>query len=307
MSKSSPLGRYGEAGAFLLLSLLLLSSCSQSKFKHDASGTFEATEIIVSSETQGKIQELNLQEGDFLTKNQYVGFIDTTQVYLQKLQLISARRGVESNKPNVSVQLSALKEQLAKAEKELARVQRLYADETATQQQLDDAQTQVEVMRRNLKAQEETLRNSVGSLNEQSSVYEIQIAQADDLLKKSYIRNPIDGVVLTKYAEAKEVVGAGMPLYKVADTRNLFLRAYVVSGQLEKIKVGQSVKVSIALSDGNSKTYDGKIAWISDKAEFTPKTIQTKDERQNLVYAVKIAVENTDGLIKIGMYGDVEI
>lgn len=285
---------------------LLLSSCERNKFEHDASGTFEATEIIISAEASGKIEEFNIVEGDRLTKGQYLGYIDTAQLYLKKLQLQKTTRAVSVKRPDIPLQIAAVKEQIVKAEIEKQRIENLLKDGAATQKQLDDINSQLTVLQRNLAAQLNSLTTSVNSLNEESSVYEIQVAQIEDQLQKSRIVNPIDGTVLSKYAEANEMTSPGKPLYKIADTKNLFLRAYIISGQLSQIKTGQDVTVYINDSDDNQKAYKGTISWISSKAEFTPKTIQTQDERQNLVYAIKIAVENTDDMIKIGMYGDVD-
>lgn len=286
--------------------LLMCTACNRNKFNHDASGTFEATEVIVSAEASGKIEEFNVTEGDVLTKNQYLGYIDTVQLYLKKLQLQTSTKAVSVKRPDVSTQVASTREQIAKAEIEKRRVENLLKDGAATQKQLDDADSQLAVLQRSLAAQLNSLATSVNSLNEESGVYEIQVAQIEDQLAKSRIINPLEGVVLSKYAEAKEIASPGKPLYKLADTKHMFLRAYIISTQLEDIKTGQEVTVYINAADNAQKTYKGTVSWISDKAEFTPKTIQTQDERQNLVYAVKIAVENTDGLIKIGMYGDVD-
>lgn len=290
----------------LAVTAFLFSSCNRNTFEHDASGTFEATEIIVSAEASGKIEQFDIIEGDRLTKGQYLGYIDTTQLYLKKLQLQKTTKAVSVKRPDISLQIAATKEQIAKAEIEKRRVENLLKDGAATQKQLDDVDSQLAVLQKTLGAQLNSLTTSVNSLNEESSVYEIQVAQIEDQLQKSRIINTMEGTVLTKYAEANEMTAPGKPLYKIADTGNLFLRAYVISGQLEKIKIGQEVTVFINTSDEKQKSYKGNISWISSKAEFTPKTIQTQDERQNLVYAVKIAVQNTDDMIKIGMYGDVD-
>lgn len=286
--------------------ILICSSCNRNKFNHDASGTFEATEIIVSAEASGKIEQFDVTEGDALAKGQYLGYVDTTQLYLKKLQLQTTSKAVNVRRPDVSIQVASTKEQISKAETEKRRVENLLKDGAATQKQLDDINSQLAVLQRSLVAQLNSLSTSVNSLNEESSAYEIQVAQIEDQLSKSRITNPVAGVVLSKYAEAKEMTSQGRPLYKLADTKNMFLRAYIVSTQLESIKIGQEVTVFINSDDDTQKSYKGIVSWISDKAEFTPKTIQTQDERQNLVYAVKIAVGNTDGLIKIGMYGDVD-
>ncbi|MDR1091411.1 MAG: HlyD family efflux transporter periplasmic adaptor subunit [Prevotella sp.] len=286
--------------------ILVCSSCNRNKFDHDASGTFEATEIIISAEATGKIEQFDVTEGDMLTKGQYLGYVDTTQLYLRKLQLQATSKAVNVRRLDVSIQVAIIKEQISKAETEKRRIGNLLKDGAATQKQLDDVDSQLAVLQRSLAAQLNSLSTSVNSLNEESSAYEIQVAQIEDQLAKSRIINPIDGVVLSKYAEAKEMTSQGRPLYKLADTRNMFLRAYTVSTQLESIRTGQEVTVFINAADDTQKSYKGIVSWISGKAEFTPKTIQTQDERQNLVYAVKIAVENTDGLIKTGMYGDVD-
>lgn len=291
---------------FTLGTFMFLLSCNRNKFEHDASGTFEATEVIVSSEANGKLESFQLTEGDQLSKGQYVGYVDSIQLYLKKRQLLATNKAIQVKRPDISVQVSSIKEQIAKAEFEKRRIQRLLADNAATQKQLDDANSQIEVLKKSLNAQVNSLSTSVNSLNEESNTNTVQVSQIEDQLKKCKIINPIQGTVLNKFIEEKEVVTQGKALYKIADTKNLFLRAYIVSEQLEKIKIGQKVKVFINISENKQKSYPGTITWISDKAEFTPKTIQTQDERQNLVYAVKIAVTNTDGIIKIGMYGDVD-
>ncbi len=285
---------------------ILLISCNRNKFEHDASGTFEATEVIVSSEASGKLESFKLVEGDLLNKGQYVGYVDSTQLYLKKRQLESSTKAIQEKRPDISVQIASTKEQIAKAEFEKRRTQRLLADNAATQKQLDDINSQINVLQKTLSAQVNSLSTSVNSLNAESNSNIVQIAQIEDQLNKCKIINPIQGTVLNKYVQEKEVVAPGKALYKIADTKNLFLRAYIVSDQLEKVKIGQQVTVFINSGGDKQKSYKGTISWISDKAEFTPKTIQTQDERQNLVYAVKIAVHNTDGLIKIGMYGDVD-
>ncbi|MDR2037387.1 MAG: efflux RND transporter periplasmic adaptor subunit [Bacteroidales bacterium] len=285
---------------------IFLVSCNRNGFKYDATGTFEATEIIVSSEATGKVEAFDVKEGVSLSEGQQVGYIDSTQLYLKKMQLIAAQRAVVARRPDVAKQIAATKEQLGKARFEKARLEKLFEVQAATQKQLDDADSQIKVLESSLDAQMNSLSTSVNSLDGESAVYHAQIEQVNDQLAKCRIINPVDGVVLSKYTEIKEIVSPGKPLYKIADIQNMFLRAYVVSGQLEKVQVGQDATVYLTLSDNTVKSYPGKIAWISDKAEFTPKTIQTKDERQNLVYAVKVAVTNTDGKIRIGMYGDVD-
>ncbi|MDR0725780.1 MAG: efflux RND transporter periplasmic adaptor subunit [Prevotellaceae bacterium] len=280
-------------------------SCSTKEFKYDASGTFEAREVMVSSEAAGLLESFDIREGNSLKQGEYLGYVDTVPLYLKKLQILTAQRAVKSRKPDVATQISATKEQIAKAELEKTRVENLFNDNVATQKQLDDAISLVKVLKKNLDAQINSLNISVNSLSEESATYEVQVAQLDYQLSKCKIINPIDGVVLNKYSEEKELVYSGKPLYKIADMKNMFIRVYVVSNQLESIRTGQSAEVFIE-RNGGKKVYHGTVSWISSKAEFTPKTIQTQDERQNLVYAVKIALENSDGLLKTGMYGDVK-
>jgi HlyD family secretion protein len=289
----------------LALIVIFFASCNATEFKYDASGTFEATEIIVSSEATGLLESFNITEGSSLTKGAYLGYVDTIPLYLKKLQLLIAQKAVTSRKPDVATQISAIKEQIAKAELEKTRVENMFKDSVATQKQLDDAVSLVNVLKKSLNAQLNSLNTSVNSLNEESAAYEIQVAQLNYQLSKCKIINPVDGIVLNKYSEEKELVYPGKPLYRIADMKNIFIRVYVISNQLDKIRTGQLAEVFVTHDDGE-KSYHGTVSWISSKAEFTPKTIQTKDERQNLVYAVKIALENSDGLLKSGMYGDVK-
>ena len=246
----------------LTVSLLLLS-CSSNNDDYDATGSFEATEIIVSSQANGRILTLNLNEGDQLQQGQMVGVIDSTQLHLQKMSLLSNARGVRAQQPDIRKQTASIQEQIKTLEREKARVQRLLASNAANQKQLDDQ------------------------------------------LEKTRIISPIAGTVLNRYAEAGELATMGTPLFKIADTGTMDLRAYVTNDQLSRIKLNNEVTVRVDDGEGNMKSYKGKISWISSKSEFTPKTIQTKNERANLVYALKIAVPN-DGFLKIGMYGEVK-
>ena len=284
----------------------MIFSCNRNQFHHDASGVFEATEIIVSAEASGKIEEFNVTEGEFLAKGKQLGYIDTTQLHLKKLQLQATTKAVNVKRPDISLQIAATKDQIAKAELDKKRIESMFRDGAATQKQMDDVNSQLSILKSTLGAQLNTLSTSVNSIDIESNVYEIQVAQIEDQLRKSYIINPIDGTVLNKYTEPKEMTSPGKPLYRIADTKHLFLRAYIISDQLSEVNIDQKVTVYINTTGNEQKSYEGTISWVSDKAEFTPKTIQTKDERQNLVYAIKIAVENTDGMIKIGMYGDVD-
>ena len=286
---------------FIIL-LSILSACSDNS-DFDATGTFEATEIIVSAESNGKLFRLDAEEGTHLTQGEKVGLIDTVQLYLKKLQLEATMKSVDKQRPDVRKQIAATKEQLSTARRERTRVENLLKANAANRKQLDDWDSQIAVLQSQLEAQISSLTNSTQSLNEQSSSVAIQILQTEDQLNKCHILSPINGTVLAKYAEPGELASTGKPLFKIADTENIFLRAYVTSSQLEEVKLGSQVKVFADFGNKNRKEYQGTVSWIADEAEFTPKTILTDDERANQVYAVKIAVKN-DGFIA-GMYGEV--
>ena len=289
-----------------LSALFLLFSCSNGKGDYDATGSFEATEIIVSSQANGRILELGLNEGEQLEQGQEVGLIDSTQLYLQKMSLLSNAKGVRAQQPDIKAQTAALQEQIKSLEREKARLGRLVTANAANQKQLDDIDSQLEVVRRQLSALTSTLQKSSDNISAQSSTLDIQVAQLEDQLDKTRIVSPISGTVLNRYAEAGELATIGTPLFKIADTGILFLRAYVTNDQLAQIKLNGEVTVRVDDGHGGMKSYKGRINWISDKSEFTPKTIQTKNEWANLVYALKIAVPN-DGFLKIGMYGEVKL
>lgn len=285
--------------------LALFSACGNGTPKYDATGTFETTEVLVSAEASGKLLYFNIEEGTVLKAGQEVGVVDTVQLYLKKLQLEANIKSVEEQRPDILKQVAATKEQITAAERERNRVANLLKVGAANQKQLDDADDQLEVLRKQLVAQNSTLSNSHQSLTWQSSSVGIQVAQVEDQLKKCYITSPITGTVLAKYAEAGELTAVGTPLFKIADTQQMYLRAYITSDQLSQVKLGQKVTVFSDYGTDEHKQYPGVITWISDTSEFTPKTILTKNERANLVYAVKIAVKN-EGYLKIGMYGGVE-
>lgn len=285
--------------------LALFCACGNGTPKYDATGTFETTEVLVSAEASGKLLYFNLEEGTVLKAGQEVGVVDTVQLYLKKLQLEANIKSVEEQRPDILKQVAATKEQITAAERERNRVANLLKVGAANQKQLDDADDQLEVLRKQLVAQNSTLSNSHQSLTWQSSSVGIQVAQVEDQLKKCYITSPITGTVLAKYAEAGELTAVGTPLFKIADTQQMYLRAYITSEQLSQVKLGQKVTVFSDYGTDEHKQYPGVITWISDTSEFTPKTILTKNERANLVYAVKIAVKN-EGYLKIGMYGGVE-
>ncbi|GCB33784.1 HlyD family secretion protein [Bacteroides faecalis] len=286
------------------VTLLLMSACGNRLSDYDATGTFEATEVIVSAEASGKILQLKVEEGTRLKVGEEVGRLDTVQLYLKKLQLKANMKSVESQRPDLAKQIAATKQQIATAQREKRRVENLLAAGAANQKQLDDWEAQVALLERQLVAQESSLRNSTNSLTEQGNSVAIQIAQVDDQLNKCHILSPIDGTVLAKYAEAGELATVGKPLFKVGELDRMYLRAYITSEQLSSLKLGDEVRVYADYGNSERKEYSGVLTWISDRSEFTPKTILTKNERANLVYAVKIAIKN-DGLLKIGMYGGV--
>ena len=285
--------------------LALFSACGNGAPKYDATGTFETTEVLVSAEASGRLLYFDIEEGMLLKAGEEVGVVDTVQLYLKKLQLEASLKSVEEQRPDILKQVAATKEQISAAQRERNRVANLLKVGAANQKQLDDAEDQLEVLRKQLVAQNSTLSNSHQSLTWQSSSVGIQVAQVEDQLKKCHITSPITGTVLAKYAEAGELTAMGTPLFKVADTEQMYLRAYITSEQLSQVKLGQKVTVFSDYGTDEHKQYPGVVTWISDTSEFTPKTILTKNERANLVYAVKIAVHN-DGRLKIGMYGGVE-
>ena len=285
--------------------LAALTSCRKGAEEFDATGTFEATEVIVSAETSGKLIHFRADEGVQLTCGEEVGLIDTIQLHLQKMQLLANQKSVDTQRPDIGKQIAATRQQIAKAEQEKSRVERLLQSNAATRKQLDDWDAEITLLNKQLEAQLSTLQNSTASLNEQSASVAIQVAQVEDKLQKSRIVSPISGTVLAKYAEAGELASVGKPLFKIADVENMYLRAYITSTQLSDVKLGQQVTLYADFGNGERKPFEGTVTWISDKAEFTPKTILTNDERANQVYAVKIAFHN-DGTAKIGMYGEVK-
>ena len=290
--------------SYILLSAIILTGCSEEK-QFDATGTFEsANEIIVSGEANGKIMALNLQEGDKVSSRQILGYIDTTQLHLTKLQLQKNSTSLQINKPDIEKQIAALQEQIKKQEFEQQRLLNLKKDGAASQKQIDDIASAIAVLKSQLNAQLSTLKKTTGSVDEQSRSIDIQIAQIDDRIQKSLITAPVNGTVTAKFMNAGEFAAAGKPIYKVADLDNMYLRAYFTSDQLGRFGLGDEVRVVADFGGDERYDYEGRIMWISSESEFTPKTIQTRDSRANLVYAVKIAVEN-DGRLKIGLAGDV--
>jgi HlyD family secretion protein len=281
-------------------------SCESNRTNFDATGMFEASEVIVSSEAGGKIVALSLEEGQSLSRGQQVGAIDSAQLRLQLLQLRENQKAVLAGRPDVQTQIHATRKEIDNAKIEQKRTENLVKGGVANQKQLDDVNSKLAVLEARLAAQQNSLGITSSTLNEQSSAINAQVAILQDQLNKCRIINPTEGTVLTKYAMQGEMTLPGKPLYKIANLSTLTLRAYVSGNQLTELKVGQTVDVFVDAADGGYKNYKGTLEWVSDKAEFTPKTVQTKDERANLVYAVKIGVKN-DGYLKLGMYGEVKL
>ena len=284
--------------------VLMLGACGNEEKEYDATGTFEAIETIVSAEQSGTLLAFSVSEGDNIAQGQEVGLVDTTQIWLKIQQLDATKQVYQSQKPDMERQIAVTRQQLAKAQTEQRRYEELVADGAAPRKMLDDAASQVQVLRRQLDAQVSSRSTQLSTLNAQMATADVQVSQLRDQLSKCHVVAPIDGSVLEKYVEQGEFVAVGKPLMKVADIENMFIRAYVTSAQLQRIKVGQKARVFADYGDGQRKEYDGTVSWISSRSEFTPKTILTDDERADLVYAVKIAFKN-DGYAKIGMYGEV--
>ena len=288
-----------------ILVVVTLASCDR-EIEYDASGNFEATDVTLSAESSGKILELDVNEGDTVTPGQIIALIDTAQLHYQKEQLLFQRSASNVSRPDISLQLASLRRELDKQLFERERVQRLLTDGAATSKQLDDINSAIRVLEDRISAQQSTLRNNAASINESSSAIESQVRQISSKIEDCKIISPIRGTILTKYCEPGEYAIPGKPVVKIADLGKMYLRAYFSSKQLADIKLGQRVTVTANFGGDRLYDYPGTITWISSESEFTPKNIQTQDSRSNLVYAVKIAVEN-DGLLKIGGYGNVKL
>ena len=285
--------------------LMLTASCGK-QTTFDAQGTFEATEIVVSSEATGKILHFEAEEGILVEAGQQVGAMDSLQLHLQRKQLIAQQSALLNSRPDIKKQMSSLREQIAKQKSELQRVENMLRDGAATQKQHDDINAHIRVLEGQLEATLSTLGKNTASINDNSASLEAQIAALDDRIAKCHIIAPTNGTVLVKYAEAGELATVGKPLMKIANLEKIYLRAYFTSDQLANIRLGDTVKVIADFGGDEQHEYEGRIAWISSESEFTPKNIQTKNSRANLVYAVKIAVKN-DGRLKIGLAGEVRL
>ena len=289
----------------LYAAALLLVSCGD-KQDYDATGTFEATEITVSAEATGKLLRLDAEEGSAVGEGQVLGVIDTTTLVLQREVIRKQQAAMLATRPDVQKQVASLREQISKQETELARLQRMEAGGAATSKQVDDVATQLRVLRSQLDATLSTLNANVNSVNSNAAALEVQIQLLDDQIRRCSVTAPSAGTILMRYAEAGEMAVAGKPLLRMADLEHMYLRAYFTSEQLAHIQLGQSVTVIADFGRDEQVSYEGTISWISAESEFTPKGIQTRNSRANLVYATKIAVKN-DGRIKIGLYGEVKL
>lgn len=313
--------------------VLLTTACGKKEKAFDATGTFEATEVTVSAKSTGELKSLSITEGATIEAGTLVGHIDTHQLVLQKQhletqrgqlaaskrQLSSSRSATNSQQLDLNKQVSSIQQQIANAQRERQRYAELVKDGAVPRKQLDDIDNQIKVLNRQLEATRDQIRSNNAALADQGKGISAQMdgidaqvagidaqqRQLDDQIANADIVAPINGTVLEKYVEQGEFVTTGKPLFKIADVEQMFIRAYVTSAQLQNIKVGQQCKVFADYGDGQKKEYAGTITWISNRSEFTPKTILTDDERADLVYAVKIAFQN-DGFVKIGMYGEVK-
>ncbi|MEQ8551564.1 MAG: HlyD family efflux transporter periplasmic adaptor subunit [Cyclobacteriaceae bacterium] len=290
----------------LVASMFLIAGCGPEDPGYDATGTFEAEETIISAEVMGVLKTFDVKEGQTLKPGTLLGYIDTTSLHLQRKQLLAQIQAVLSRRPDINTQLMALREQLKAAEREQKRVQQLFDAEAATARQLDDVNSQVAIIKGNLEATYTSLSTTSKSLVRETSPLEAQLAIIDEKINNSLLRSPMDGTVLLTYARQHEMVSPGKPLYKMADLSDITLKVYITGNQFPLVKLNQQVTVLTDDGSGGYTEQNGTIYWISDKAEFTPKSIQTQDERADKVYAMKVRVPN-DGTYKIGMYGQIKL
>lgn len=288
------------------LAVTMLTACGDKDAEYDASGVFETTEVIVSAKGTGEIVSLNIEEGQTVKADQLLGELDMTQLTLKRQQLNAGKDAAASRRLDTGRQVASLRQQIANLKSEQARFKALLNDGAATQKQVDDIGYQIATLQKQLAATNEQVSTANQSIDGQSAGFDAQISQVDDMMRQARITSPISGVILSKYAEKGEYAVPGRALFKVGDVSDMKLRAYITAEQLTGLKIGQKVTVYADQGTKGRKAYEGTVSWISSEAEFTPKTIQTRDERSNLVYAIKIAVKN-DGLIKRGMYGDVKL
>lgn len=288
-----------------ILAAIIAVSCSNES-DYDAQGTFEATEVVISAEGTGRILNFDIVEGEAIEANSKVGDIDSLQLHLQREQLKAQQVALLSSRPDKEKQVASIRSQIAKQRAELQRVENMLRDGAATTKQRDDIKAQIDILEGQLSATLSTIDNNTSTINENAAALEAQIAALDDRIAKCRISSAVGGTVLVKYAEEGEFTTVGKPLMKVANLEDIYLRAYFTSDQLSKVNLGDEVTVTANFGGDERYDYKGRVAWISAESEFTPKSIQTKDSRANLVYAVKIAVKN-DGRLKIGLAGEVKL
>lgn len=291
---------------FILIAAAAVCCACADKVEYDACGTFEATEVVVSSQGTGQIMSFDAEEGSEVEAGQQIGLIDTVQLYLQKTQLEAQMQSVLSSRPDIESQVSAIRSQIAKQKSEKERVEKLMAKGAAPAKQLDDINAQIGILEDQLAAQLSALSKSASSIGYNAAALQSQIAQLEDRIAKCRIISPVKGTVIAKYVNQGELATVGTPMMKVADLEKVYLRAYFTSDQLSDLNLGDKVDVTADFGGDKQYSYEGKVVWISSQSEFTPKAIQTRNSRANLVYAVKIAVVN-DGRLKLGMYGEVNL
>ena len=289
---------------YIVAAMLAVSCGTETEF--DAQGTFEATEVVISSEAAGRILSFNVEEGMRVEAGDVIAEIDSVQLHLQRSQLEAQLSALLNSRPDIQAQVASLREQIATLKVEQRRIENMLRDGAATQKQKDDIDAQIRILESQLSATLSTLNTNTSTINSNAEAIRVQIAALDDRIAKCRVLSPISGTLLVKYSHQGELATMGKPLVKIADLNKIYLRAYFTSDQLSRIKIGDEVTVTADFGGDERYDYEGRIAWISAESEFTPKTIQTADTRANLVYAVKIAVEN-DGRLKIGLAGEVKL
>lgn len=292
--------RLGTLAAIIVLAVVL-AACGEVDRESDAFGNFEAAETVVSAESSGRLIDYRAREGERLAAGEIVAIVDTTQLVLQRGALQAQRAAAASRIQNVRAQLDVLEERERIADREQSRFENLVSRDAAPRRQLDEASDQLRLLQR----EAQTVRSQVTTIRSEMASVDAQIAQINEQITRSIIRNPVDGVVLTSFVEPHELAAPGRALYEIADLDTLFLRAYVSGGQLPDVRLGERVEVLVDDTGGEIRTLPGTVSWIASEAEFTPKLIQTREDRVDLVYAVRVRVPNEDGRLKIGMPGEV--
>jgi HlyD family secretion protein len=285
---------------FIMLPLLVLISCKGNEKTSDAYGNFEATEITIPAQATGEILKFDLEEGDLLKAGQIIGWIDTTDLSLKKSQMFAQKEAITSKIESLEAQIAVYQQQKTNVLRDRQRIEKMFQDGAATQKQVDDVAGQIDVIDKQIKS----VKSQENSVYSEAATVQKQIAQVEESIRKSTITNPVEGVVLTKYVDEHEMATLGKSLYKLADLREMKLKVYVSGDQIPQVKIGQAVEVLVDQDSETNRNMTGTVCWVSESAEFTPKIIQTKEERVNMVYAVKVLVKN-DGSLKIGMPGEV--